>query len=79
MTETGIGEAKSSRKRMGVKMATGVRETRQFRSRDASRFRSKRPCAALTKLLDPSLVCFLLTDEVQERCERYPNLERWET
>ena len=68
VTETGIGEVKSSRKSTGVKTATGescARLSDQDRDGDV---------LGPTKLLDLALVRLLLTDVVEECSKRDPYL-----
>ena len=68
ITETGIGEVKSSRMSTGVKIETGeVRGTVNVRGHDWSKF-------GPTKFLDLGLIRLPLTNEVEKCSERYPNL-----
>ena len=73
MTETGIGEVKSSRKSTGVKMATVPKDQKSVEHSVGSE--SRRDGVDLTKMLDASSFRVLLTNEVQERRERYPHLK----
>lgn len=68
LTETGIGEVKSSRKSTGVKTATGGRcGPLSDRDRDGN-------VLGPTKLLRLSFVRLLLTDVVEECSKRDPHL-----